>query len=95
MHKPTASNNGNLAQGLSQWLIDIYEIQAGFGLAKYLGQASHCSNYDAVYWWVKAQLESQSVSLKTYGDLRQLFASQLPFLGYEWVTDTTDMRLFA
>lgn len=95
MKKITAPNNGNLAQGLSQWLIGIYEIQAGFGLAKYLGQASHFNNYEAVHWWVKAQLESQPASLKTYGDLRRLLVSRLPCLGYDWVTDTTDMRLFA
>lgn len=80
---------------LAWQLIQFYEIQFGFGLAKYLGLPDYYDNHDAVRYWVHIQLTEKRHHYETHGDLRKAFSQQFPVLGYDWVRSETDMEVLA
>lgn len=66
------------AYGIADWLIDIYEIQDGLGLAHHLKVPNQLSNHDAVRVWVQQQLQSRPPAFQTLGDVRTALGSLLP-----------------
>ena len=66
------------AHSIADWLIFIYEIQPGYGLAPYLGFNSTVDNHDAVRLWVHQKMQVRPAAIQTLGDLRQSFAEMLP-----------------
>ena len=65
---------------IADWLIDFYEIQQGFGLARHLKVALALGNHDAVRIWVHKQCLIYPSPYQTLGDLRAAFARLLPHI---------------
>src|SRR5690554_2524365 len=63
---------------LSDWLIQYYRIQLGYGLSRYLGITSTSHNYEAVRMWMQSQMLELSRHYNTVGELRRAFESLLP-----------------
>src|SRR5690554_1255717 len=63
---------------LSDWLIQYYKIQPGYGLSRYLGITSTSHNYEAVRMWVQSQMLVLPRHYNTVGELRRAFESLLP-----------------
>lgn len=66
------------AHNIADWLIFLYEIQPGYGLALYLGVNSKLDNHNAVRLWVHKKMQIRPPEIQTLGDLRQSFANALP-----------------
>jgi len=63
---------------IADWLIDIYEVQPGYGLARHLKVAFALDNHSAVRIWVHRKSLIYPRPYQTLGDLRAEFARLLP-----------------
>jgi hypothetical protein len=63
---------------LAEWLIRSFNIQPGYGLARYLGVSRRYNNYRAVQVWVLEQQRTWPAEKRTTGILRREFSLLLP-----------------
>ena len=63
---------------LAEWLIRSFNIQPGYGLARYLGVSRRYNNYRAVQVWVLEQQRNWPAEKRTTGQLRRAFSALLP-----------------
>lgn len=66
------------AYNLGDWLIMTYQVQPGYGLAKYLGVCSSYCNQSAVRMWVHIQEQTWPTEMRTTGILKAAFVRLLP-----------------
>src|SRR5690554_6374569 len=73
---------------LSDWLIQYYKIQPGYGLSRYLGITSTSHNYEAVRMWVQTHMLVLPRHYNTAGVLRRAFESLLPEEAFSYRLET-------
>lgn len=69
-------------QCIANWLIDLFEIRQGYGLAHYLKVPICSDNHTAVALWVEKCSAASPKQFYTLGELKQGFAKLLPMEKY-------------
>lgn len=66
------------AATLADWLIVSFQVQAGYGLAKYLKIASCFDNHTAIGLWVENAMHTWPTEKRTTLQLKKAFMDKVP-----------------
>lgn len=66
------------AAALANWLIVEFEVQHGYGLAKFLKQPPYFDNHTAVGLWVEYAIRTWPRNRRTTMQLKQAFIDSVP-----------------
>lgn len=69
-------------QSIAMWLIDLFEVRQGYGLAYYLKVPICSDNHTAVALWVEKCSLQHPKQYDTLGELKKGFTSLLPIEKY-------------